>query len=139
MPAPLSLDLRKRVIAQVEGGASRREAADQFDVSPSAAIKLMRLWQTTGKAEAKRSGGSTSPLDEHKDRIMAILAEKPDMTLSEAAALVSKRVIETSVSAIWRFCKRHKITFKKNVARSRARTPRRRGGKATLDQSDRPA
>jgi transposase len=134
MPRPLSLDIRERVIARVESGDSRRGAAEQFDISASAAIKLMQRWMATGRAEAKPTGGSRSPLDDHKDRILAIFKEKPDMTLCEAAAVVSKRVIKTSKSAIDRFCKRHKVTFKKNTARSRTGSARRGGGKATLDQ-----
>lgn len=117
MPAPLSLDIRNRVIAQVDNGNSRREAAEQFDVSASAAIKWVQRWKATGSAEPKPSGGSQSPLDEHKEQILAILREMPDMTLAEAAAAVSKRVIQTSRSAIHRFCERHKITFKKNSTR----------------------
>jgi transposase len=134
MPAPLSLDIRNRVIAQVEDGSSRRAAADQFEISASAAIKWMQLWEATGSVEPKRSGGSQSPLDAHKEQVLAVLKETPDMTLAEAAAAVSKRVIQTSRSAIGRFCERHKITLKKNSARGRTRAARRGEGKATLDQ-----
>ena len=42
MPAPISMDLRLRVVRAVEGGSSIREAARRFAVSPSAAIKLMQ-------------------------------------------------------------------------------------------------
>jgi hypothetical protein len=38
MPTTYSCDIRGRVIAGVESGASRREAAEQFEISPSAAI-----------------------------------------------------------------------------------------------------
>lgn len=134
MPRPLSLDIRERVIARVESGDSRRAAAEQFEISASAAIKLMQRWSATGSAEAKPTGGSRSPLDDHKERILAIFREKPDMTLCEAAAVISKRVIKTSKSAIDRFCRRHDVTLKKNTARSRAGAARRGGGKATLDQ-----
>ena len=113
MPAPLSLDIRNRVIAEVKGGSSRRGTAEQFDISASAAIKLVQRWEATGCAEPKPCGGSQSPLDEHKEQILAILSETPDMTLNEAAAAVGRRVIKTSKSAIHRFCERHKITFKK--------------------------
>ena len=41
MPAPLSLDIRKRIVAAVEGGTSCRAAAARFAVSESAAIKLL--------------------------------------------------------------------------------------------------
>ena len=38
MPKACSADMRERVIAKVEGGASRREAAEEFEVSASTAI-----------------------------------------------------------------------------------------------------
>ena len=38
MPAAYSADIRGRVIASVESGSSRREAAEEFDVSASSAI-----------------------------------------------------------------------------------------------------
>src|SRR6476619_2646328 len=50
MPKPCSLELRERVVDAVESGASRREAADWFEVSPSSAIKWMQRRQATGSA-----------------------------------------------------------------------------------------
>ena len=41
----------------VESGASRREAAEWFDVSPSSAIKWMQRRQETGSIAPKPSGG----------------------------------------------------------------------------------
>ena len=38
MPKAYSEDVRARVIAEVESGASRRAAAEEFDVSASTAI-----------------------------------------------------------------------------------------------------
>ena len=48
MPKPCSMDLRERVVEAVETGASRREAAEWFDVSPSSAIKWMQRRHETG-------------------------------------------------------------------------------------------
>ena len=56
MPKPCSLELCERVVDAVESGASRREAADWFDVSPSSAIKWMQRRQATGSIAAKPSG-----------------------------------------------------------------------------------
>lgn len=42
MPMPCSLELRERVVEAIESGASRREAAEWFAVSPSSAIKWMQ-------------------------------------------------------------------------------------------------
>jgi hypothetical protein len=41
MPKPCSLELRERVVNAVESGASRREAADWFDVSPRSARQVV--------------------------------------------------------------------------------------------------
>ena len=38
----LFADVRERVIERVESGASRREAAEEYDVSPSTAQQLRR-------------------------------------------------------------------------------------------------
>jgi transposase len=57
MPKPCSLELRERVVDAVESGASRREAADWFEVSPSSAIKWMQRRQATGRIAPKPSGG----------------------------------------------------------------------------------
>ena len=64
MPKPCSLDLRMRLLEAVIAGASRREAADCFDVSASSAVKWLQLWQETGSVAAKPTGGSISPLEE---------------------------------------------------------------------------
>jgi transposase len=65
MPAAYSADIRGRVIASVESGSSRREAAEEFDVSASSAIKWVAAYRTTGSCAAKPRGGSTSPLEKY--------------------------------------------------------------------------
>ena len=65
MLAAYSADIRGRVIASVESGSSRREAAEEFDVSASSAIKWVAAYRTTGSCAAKPRGGSTSPLEKY--------------------------------------------------------------------------
>ncbi len=48
MRAPLSQDLRERIVRAVEKGSSIRQAALRFEVSPSAAVKLMRRVRESG-------------------------------------------------------------------------------------------
>ena len=43
-----STDLRDRVVALVEAGESRREAARLLDLSASTTIRWIDRWQTTG-------------------------------------------------------------------------------------------
>jgi len=67
----------------VEGGASRREAADQFDVSVSSAIRWLQRFRDDGTSEPMGRGGSTSPLEKYLERILALIREQPDLTLDE--------------------------------------------------------
>jgi transposase-like protein len=54
MPAPLSRDLRERIVRAVAGGSSIRYVALRFDVSPSAAVKLMRRFRQSGSPAPAR-------------------------------------------------------------------------------------
>jgi putative transposase len=126
MPKPYSPDLRMRVVEAVEGGASRREAAELFGISPSVVVIWMQRWRETGSIAARSSGGSVSPLDEHAQFLLSLTAEQPDMTLDEIVAAMSKARIEGSRTAVWRFYERHDLSFKKNSVRGGAEA--RRGG-----------
>ena len=53
MPKAYSGDMRARVIAEVESGASRREAAEEFEVSASTAIIWVKCFRQTGRCAAK--------------------------------------------------------------------------------------
>ena len=137
MPKPCSLELRERVVDAVESGASRREAADWFEVSRSSAIKWMQRRQATGSIAPKPSGGSISPLEAHAAFLFTLIARQPDLTLDEIVAAMHKRRIAGSRSAVWRFLQRHKISVKKSlraaeqeradVARARRRWMREQG------------
>jgi transposase len=113
MPRAYSSDLRERLTAAVTAGMSRNEAADVFSVAISTAVKWMQRLSDTGSSEAKPRGGSTSPLEQHTERVLAVVRERPDATLKEILAALRKEGIHTSQSALDRFLARHKITRKK--------------------------
>jgi len=133
MPRACSLDLRERVLEAVASGASRREAAERFEISASSAVKWLQRWQETGSVAAKPTGGSASPLEEQADWLLALIAAKPDLTLDEVVAAMRKRRIAGSRSAVWRFFARHGISFKKKPARGGARAARRGPRAPALD------
>lgn len=124
MGKPLSLDLRRRIVAFVEAGHSCRAAAERFDVSPSFVIKLMQLWRRTGSFEPARQGrppgGRLAPL---RDYLIATVEARPDITMPELAALVEA---EHGVTAdpTWysRFLIRLGYSYKKISDRDGART-----------------
>ena len=59
-----------QVIETVEGRASQREAAELYGISPSVVVNQMQRWIASGSIEARPSGGSTSPLDEHTEFLL---------------------------------------------------------------------
>ena len=115
MPQSYSGDLRERVIGAVEAGASRREAADLFEISVSSAIRWVQRWREERSSEPKPRGGSCSVLEKYADRILALVAEHQDWTLGEILAAMHKQRIPGSRTALWRFLDRHDITFKKKA------------------------
>ena len=128
MPKPYSGDLRARVIEEIATGASRREAAERYGISASVVVIWVQRFEETGSVAAKPSGGSTSPLEDHAEFLLALIAEQPDLTLDEIVAAMEKRRIAGSRSAVWRFFDRRNISFKKNSvrggAKARGRGPR---------------
>ena len=129
MPKPYSYELRVRVIEAIEAGATRREAAELFGISPSVVVIWAQRWEETGDVSAKPSGGSVSPLDEHAAFLLTLIAEQPDLTLDEVVAAMNKARISGSRTAVWRFYERHDFSFKKNFVRGGAKA--RRGGPCT--------
>jgi transposase len=57
VPKAYSSDLRVRVIEAVAAGASRREAAERFEVSIASAVKWLQRWRDDNSAAPKPSGG----------------------------------------------------------------------------------
>jgi transposase len=109
-------DLRGRVIAAVEGGMSRRAAAERFKVGISTAINWVRAWREDGRSVAKPKGGDTRShrIEAHRDAILAAIEVQKDITLAELAALLDREHgVRVAPSTMHRFFVRHRITLKK--------------------------
>src|SRR5919112_667752 len=92
MPAPLSSDLRERIVRAVAKGSSIRQAALRFEVSPSAAVKLVRRVRESGSSAPARFGGHRRPmLDEHASVVRLLLDAKPDITLVEIQSELARQ------------------------------------------------
>ncbi len=52
MASALSVDLRERVVAAIEAGVSRREAARRFAVSPASAVRWRGAFVRAGRTQA---------------------------------------------------------------------------------------
>jgi len=125
MVKSLSEDLRERVIAAVEAGASRRQAAARFGVSASSAVRWMQAWLQQDRIAPQRQGGDrrSAHVEGHADFLLAQIEKTPDLTIVEIQALLKERGVTVSYGSLWRFFDRHQITFKK-----KRRTPLNRSG-----------
>jgi transposase len=137
MPRPYSNDLRARVIEAIEAGASRREAAERYELSPSVVVIWAQRWEETGSVAAKPSGGSISPLEEHAKFLLALIVEQSDLTLDEIVEVMNKKGIAGSRTAVWRFFDRRNISFKKKLVRGGAKARGHRPRAPALDAAAR--
>jgi len=129
MGKPLSIDFRSRLIAAVACGLSRRSAAERFGVSAATAVRWVHAVNTTGTVQAKPQGGDTRShhIEAFSGVILAAVAAQKDISLVELADMLrTQHGASFGASTIWRCLDRHGMTFKKNGARSRAGTARRR-------------
>lgn len=99
MPAPLSLDIRKRIITAKERGDSHAKIAKELQISVSAITRLLYLYRSTGSAEPRALNNGRKPrLDEEtlqkiKERIKA----QPDISLQE---LIEELSLPVSIQAL---------------------------------------
>src|SRR5260370_23426711 len=114
---------------EIATGASTREAAERYGISASVVVIWAQRFEKTGSVAAKPSGGSTSPLEDHAEFLLALIAERPDLTLDEIVLAMEKRRIAGSRSGVWRFFDPRNISFKKNFLCGGAK-PRRTGPRA---------
>ena len=123
MAKPYSQDLRQRIVAAVEGGVSRRQAAALFDVGISTVIHWVRRFRETGSVAAKPMGGDRrSRLTGERAWLLDRIEAVPDLTIKELRDELRERGIAVGYGTVWRFFAREKVTVKKKPARGRART-----------------
>jgi transposase len=124
MSKPLSVDLRERVVAAVDGGLSRRKAAERFGVSISSAIRWTAQVRRTGDVRPRGVGGDkrSKRVEAYAPVILTAVDEKPDITLAELRELLMQQGVAVAISTLWRFSARRKITLKKSPGMRRSRS-----------------
>lgn len=116
MARALSLDLRRRVVAAVAAGSSRRLAAERFGVGVSSAIRWVARARASGDCLPKKQGGDqrSHRIDAHQALILGWVEAEPDLTLAELSARLADAVgYRPPVSVVHRFFVRHGMTRKK--------------------------
>ena len=80
MAKPYSIDLRARVVAAIEEGATREEAAERHNVSLSSAGRFLRLKREQGSVSPAKFGGyKPYALATHEARHWHVLEQDREM------------------------------------------------------------
>lgn len=124
MGQPLSMDLRNRLLAAIDGGMSCRAAAARFGVAPSTAIRWQGQRRTTGSIAPKPQGGDmrSRRVEERRADILAIWEARKDISLAELRLALVEVGLHVSVAGLHRFFVRHGMTRKKGLAMPSSRT-----------------
>jgi transposase len=127
MPKPYSVDLRARVVEEIKRGATLEEAAERYGVSLSSVVRFLRLERETGSVRPAQFGGyKRHVLAAHEELVRRVMAEQPDITLSELQVRLARAKVNVAQSSIFRFLRHVKMTFKKKPARGRTGSTGRR-------------
>ncbi len=124
MGQPLSMDLRSRLVAAIDGGMSCRSAAARFGVAPSTAIRWQAQWRATGNCSPKLQGGDmrSRMIEERGQDILALWEGRKDITLEELRAGLVEIGLHVSVAGLHRFFVRRGMTRKKRLLMRSSKT-----------------
>ena len=126
MARALSLDLRERVIAAIEGGVSCRQAAERFGVGKASAIRWHARYRAEGEIAAKPMGGErhSHRIEAHAALILQAYEARPQVYLREVRDALQYHSATASLSGLSRFFRRHGITRKKGISTQPSRAAR---------------
>jgi transposase len=114
----LSQDLRLRIVDMVASGVSRREAARQFKVGGSSAIRFVKQAEELGHVDVKKPKRRRSKLDPFRSELIGWIDKQPDLTLDEICArLTEAHSLCVGSSTLDDWLRFNQITYKKNGSR----------------------
>ena len=115
MGRPYSNDLRERVVAAVEGGMSRNQAAERYGVAISTAIGWVRRFRETGNILPGQMGGHKPKIlsGDHRLWLIARCKEKDFTLLGLVDELLEHRGLKVDYRSVWNFVHEEKLSYKK--------------------------
>jgi transposase len=107
-----SLDLRERVVADLDAGMSQAETARKYRVSTRWLYKLLRQRDETGDLAPRRNRtGPPRALAGREEELAELVRQSPDATLEELRQELAAAV---STVTVWRALKSLGLTLKKS-------------------------
>lgn len=109
-----SLDLRERVMMDVDAGMKIREISDKYRVTTKWIGDLRKLRAETGSLEPRHGKPGPKPkLAAHAEQLAQLVKAQPDASLEELREQLPVAVGSTTV---WRALRVLEFTFKKSSA-----------------------
>jgi len=128
MGRPYPKELRERAVAAVEReGMSRQAAARRFALPASTVINWVSRFRALGHVEPGQIGGHKPKAicGEHRNWLIE-RCKGSDFTLRGLVGeLAAERGLKVDYRSVWEFVHAEGLSFKKNAAARRARSPRR--------------
>jgi transposase len=129
-----SQDLRERVLRALARGDRPTEIARRFEVSRVWVYQVRdRERETGGRSSFQIGGHRRSRLAEREQVLRDWIAAQPDLSLAELRQRLAQQGVSIKIGALWHQLNKWKLTFKKNLARRRARARGRAVGAARLE------
>ena len=139
MGKPYSVDLRRRVVAAIEAGMSRNQAAKQFGVAISTAIGWMQRVEQTGSVAPGQMGGHKPKAISGEHAVwLSQRIRAGDFTLRGLVAELGERGLKVDYRSVWEFVHAEKLSFKKKRGGWRTRSARRGAAARPVDKVSRP-
>jgi transposase len=108
------MDLRERVMRDIDAGMRRCDVAAKYSVSKDWISKLKRLRRERGTfAPIQQKYHTSSKLDDQLDELQQTVRRRPDATLKELQEMLGTTA---SVAAVHRALRKLKMTFKKKFS-----------------------
>lgn len=115
MSNALSVDLRRRILEEIDQGISQSQVALKYRVARKTVYSLIQHRQKTGSLEPIRGGvGRKSKAAPRREAIQQAIAENSSLTLQ---SLIDQLGLAISVSALSRTLRGWGIRLKKSPAR----------------------
>ncbi len=127
-----SPEIRKIAVeAYLSAKATQKQLADILGFHRTAIVRWVREYRKEGKLEPRVRGHMAKAFSaEEKERLAAMIDDKPDLTLEEIREAFSKNC---SLMAVHRELKRLGFRYKKNSEGIRARTRGHRPEQGKMD------
>jgi transposase len=124
MPAPLAIDLRRRLVRACDAKrGTQAQIARMFGVTPQCLSNLLRRRRETGSVAPAPHGGGHPPAyaGEKLEQLRELVRQQPDATLEE---LRERTGVACSLTAVHNALKRLNLRYKKSRCGPASRTVR---------------